>query len=186
MKFLVHWISLLLIANLIACENTTEEIKQVKVMDTDGIERAKNVVLYYSDSAVVRLQLNAPTMLNYLDKENPRREFPDGIKTIFFDDSGNLSSRLTAKFAVQQERKQVVTVRDSVVIWNYRKERLECEELVVDKMKNKISSTKYVKITTPSNTIIGEGFTSNLEFTKWRILKVTGEIQSENLMNHPF
>ncbi|MCH2045590.1 MAG: LPS export ABC transporter periplasmic protein LptC [Saprospiraceae bacterium] len=185
MRFLGYFGLYLCLLQLVACGNSMADIEQVKVMDKAGIERATNIQMYYSDSAIVRVLVKAPVMLNHLDPENPRREFPNGIKADFFDDSGNLSSKLTAKSATQQEREETVTVRDSVVIWNYRKERLECEELILDRPKDKISSTKYVKITTPENTIWGYGFESNMEFTKWRILEVKGRMRSKNLMDSP-
>lgn len=185
MRFLGYFGLCLCLLQLVACGNSAEDIERVKVKDKAGIERAVNIQMYYSDSAIVRVLVKAPVMLNHLDPENPHREFPNGIQADFFDDSGNLSSKLTAQYATQQEREEIVTVRDSVVIWNHRKERLECEELILDKPKDKISSTKYVKITTPENTIWGYGFESNLEFTKWRILEVKGRMRSNNLMDSP-
>jgi hypothetical protein len=55
-----------------------------------------------------------------------------------------------------------------------------CEHLIWDRAENKIYSNEFVKITTDDEIIMGEGFESNEQFTKYRILKPKGTITKED------
>ncbi len=162
-----------------------EDVQRLQIASEIGIERADSVVMLYSDSAVVRMRAEAPLMLYYLDPRNPRREFPTGIAVWFFDSRQEPTSQLTARFAEQFEQSQRITLRDSVVIWNYRNERLQTEELICDEREQKIYSSRLVTITTPTQIIYGKGFRSNLDFTDWRIDSVRGTVQARSDLDNP-
>ena len=54
-----------------------------------------NATTYYSDSAVVRIKLEAPKQLEF---ENKDREFKEGIYLEFYEPDGTLSSNLKANY----------------------------------------------------------------------------------------
>lgn len=170
---------------LVACEQGMNNLSVMQPTDTTGVERAVQIELLYSDSSVVRAKINAPTMLFHLDSKDPKREFPNGIRATFYDASSRPSSQLSAKYAVQSDREKNIILRDSVVVWNNRSERLNTEELFWDEQKQTISSTKRVRITTPTEIISGFGFRANMDFTNWEIDSVSGRIRSNNLMDSP-
>ena len=105
---------------LTSCENDLEEIKSVATPDELKYETMTNVELLYSDSAIIRVKVMGDKMFRYLDINTPRQEFPEGIKVDFFDPSGRTQSELTAKYALRFEKKNEITVRDSVV-WESKK-----------------------------------------------------------------
>ena len=63
---------------------------------------------------------------------------------------------------------------------------LEANELIWDKMGERISSTDTVRIITPSQIINGVGFTSNLDITEREIYRVTGTVEQETMVETPF
>jgi LPS export ABC transporter protein LptC len=168
-----------------ACENELKDVQQIVDAQQAGIERADSVILFYSDSATVRMAAQAPSMLYYLDPRNPRREFPKGIHVDFFDEFRQPSSQLTAQYAEQSDQTQKITLRDSVVIWNRRNQQLKTEELICDEREQKIYTHRLVTITTPTYIIYGTGFHSNLDFSDWYLDTVRGTVQTNSDLDNP-
>lgn len=150
--------------------------------DDAAVEVARGVEILYSDSAILRVRVKAPTLHNYLDVENPRQEFPDGIHIDFFTPGGlRINSVLTARFAVRQTDKGLITARDSVVLITADREVLETEELIWDENKEQLRTDKFVKITRPDEIIYGFGLEANQDFSFWKIIVPKGTIKAEQL-----
>ncbi len=142
------------------------------------VEVAKDVEILYSDSAVVRIRIKGPTLVNHTTPGNQKREFPNGIIVDFFDSEQRTTSRMTAKYAIQLSNQRKVLIQDSVVVKGVE-ETMETEGLVWDENKQLITSDRYVRITTNDEVITGYGFESDQEFTNWEIKKVTGRFKVE-------
>ncbi len=167
----------------VSCSNSLDDIKRVDIGDAQNIEKAQDVEIFYSDSAIVRLRITADEMRNVLDRENPKRDFPKGIWVDFFDMRGQKTSELTAKYAEYKEIERMIELRDSVVLWNEKNEKLETEQLFWNEKDGRIYSNKFVKITTFSEIITGYGFSSNMEFSQWEIDSVSGIFPASTFMN---
>jgi hypothetical protein len=182
MKFLNNKILIISILSifLLACDNDTAKSN---VSKKDAlIERAKDIEMIYSDSAIVKVKVTGKTLLSHIDKTNLYDEFPDGVKVDFFDDFQQLTSVLTGKYAVRYPTKNQVVIRDSCV-WQSitAKEKLEAFELIWDETAQKVSSNKLVIITTPTEKIWGYGFETNQDFTQWRINKPQGRLAVDKI-----
>lgn len=171
----------------VACgSNELDGLESIALQDAVGIERATEVEILYSDSAIVRVAVKAAVLLRLTDKKKPKNIFPEGLKADFFDENHRQTSKLTAKYGEQSMKERIVHLKDSVRVWNYKKELLETNELTWDENNKTIASTKFVRITTPTQIIEGVGFKSNLDFTDWEIYEVSGLVESENLIESPF
>lgn len=159
-----------------ACVNDVNEVEAFLSKFQTDVEVAKDVVILYSDSAVVRVRISGPTMLQYLDKEDPRQEFPDDVLVEFFGSDKSINSTLSAKYGVRHERQERVVVRDSVVWKNVEGDKLETMELIWSEAEGKIYTDHFVVITRPDKIIYGRGFEADSDFTKWRILAPEGTI----------
>lgn len=170
----------------LACENDMAEIKRVINEEEVAIERAKDVEMLYSDSAVVKVRIKASEMINILDKKEPRREFQKGLNVDVFNERQQIISRLSAKYAIQYEKQDKVILRDSVRVKTENKEELKTEELIWNEKEERVYCEKetFVTMSTPKETIQGYGFDSNLEFTKWKILNVTGVVDGKDIMGN--
>ena len=100
----------------------------------------------------------------------------NGIRVLFYNDSMNLQSTLLAKYGRYFEQSGNVLVRDSVVVYNIKKEQLNTEELIWNEKLQKFYTDKFVKITTPTQIIYGNGLESNQNFSDYTILKMKGII----------
>ena len=166
---------------LYACDEPEMETRQVITQDDVAVEVAHDVEMLYSDSAIVRVQVTGPLMHNFSDRENPRQEFPAGIRIDFLEPDRSIRSTLTAKTAVRQQEKGLITVRDSVILVTIKKEKLETEELIWDEKSGKIRTEKFVNVTQPGEIIYGFGLEADQDFSYWKILVPKGRIKVEQL-----
>lgn len=168
----------------VSCSNDMGQINRL-IDDTEiKIERAFDVELIYSDSAVVKVKVISPELIRHLDRNNPVDEFPIGIHVNFYDDRQRVSSFLDAKYALRMEKEKQITVRDSVVFYNKKNEKLETNELIWDEENQTISSEKFVMITRPEegDTIMGYGIIANEDFSRFEIKrKFSSKMKFEKL-----
>ncbi|WP_168797500.1 LPS export ABC transporter periplasmic protein LptC [Neolewinella litorea] len=158
------------------CVNDPAEVARLEETLDDQVELAEGVQILYSDSARVRLILEAPTMYNYLTPSDPRQEFPDGVTAYFLDENQDTSSTLVAQHGVYRRRNNLITVRDSVVWQSVDQQRLETEELNWDEQRELIYTNKFVVLTQPDYIITGYGLESDPGFANARVLQVDGRI----------
>jgi len=164
-----------------ACEDPNKETRQVITQDDVAMEVAKDVEILYSDSAVVRVRVTGPVLYNFNDRENARQEFPSGIRIDFLESDLSVRSTLTAKKAVRQQEKGLITARDSVVFVTVKQEKLETEELIWDEKSGKVRTEKFVKVTKPGEVIYGYGLEAEQDFSYWKILVPKGRIKVDQI-----
>lgn len=136
-----------------------------------SMEIAKNIRMYYSDSAQVKVMIKAPLLKRYLDPQNAKEEFPEGVYVEFYRSLNNPESWLESKFAVRYEKEGIIVAQDSVVLYNKSNEKIESSELIWDEEKQIIYTDKFVRITQPEkgDTSYGYGLVANQEFTEFEI-----------------
>lgn len=166
---------------LTACENALKRQQEFFTQDDVAVEVGRGVEILYSDSAVVRIRITGALLHNYIDRDDPRQEFPEGIKVEFLTADQQVKSTLTAKTAVRRQDKGQVTARDSVVLTTARGERLETEELLWDEKTEKVHTDKFVKVTKPGEVIYGYGLEANQDFSYWKITVPKGRIKAEQV-----
>lgn len=164
-----------------ACDEIHVETRQVVTQDDVAVEVAQDVEILYSDSAIVRVRVTGPLLHNINERENARQEFPKGIRIEFLEPNLSVRSTLTAKTAVRQQEKGLITARDSVVFVTVKQEKLETEELIWDEKSGKVRTEKFVKVTKPGEVIYGFGLEAEQDFSYWKILVPKGRLKVEQL-----
>lgn len=142
-----------------------------------NIEKGRDVEIIYSDSAKIKSRVTGPEMLYYTETFNPRQEFTKGVKTYFYDEEQKEIGVLTGKYAIRNERKRQVIVRDSVIWESATDGRLETEELIWDEATNTIHSSKFTTITRQNEKIFGFNFETDDKLSHWRILNPKGALK---------
>jgi LPS export ABC transporter protein LptC len=163
--------------------DSQSRVEEVFTEADTKMELGRNVEILYSDSALVRVRIQAPTMRNFSEQEDPRQEFPDGVQVDFLDDRRQISSTLTARNGVRRVDKGAVTVRDSVMLRSAKKELLETEELIWEERTGRVHTDKFVKITKPGEIMYGYGLEARDDFSYWKILVPKGRIKTEQIDN---
>jgi len=158
---------------LFACENDLNTIQKISAKDNSPFEISKDIELYYSENGKVEVLLKTPLLERYTG-ERPYLEMTQGVEMFFYDSLMNISSQITANYAINYENEKITEARNNVIVINEKNEQLNTEHLIWDEKKSVIYSEVAVIITTPDEVLFGEGFESDERFEKWHIKKPTG------------
>ena len=168
-------IGLIVVLAGFAC-NENADVKEIKPYEGPLMETSDAETLY-SDSAVVRVRLQAKKQLNF---ESGDMEFPEGIFIEFYDVNGKISSTLKANKGFYNKKENLYTATGDVVVNSFEKdEKLNTEELHWKQDKEEIFTDKFVRIETAEEILLGEGLTAAQDFSSYKILKPTGELSIE-------
>ncbi|QNF32559.1 LPS export ABC transporter periplasmic protein LptC [Adhaeribacter swui] len=156
---------------LLAC-NSSVDNPVPKVKYTGPIMQTGNVTTLYSDSARLKIKLQAKIESRY---ENGNAEYPKGINLTFYDPNQQVSSTLRANYAKYDKQRDSYFARGNVIVNNIKKgETMKTEELHWDKIKRQIYTDKFVTIQTKTDVVQGNGLVSDDGFVHWKILNPTG------------
>ncbi len=155
-----------------------ETIRALDLTDTTPGMTARDVEIYYSEKAKVKIKLLSPLLHRQEEDNEPLLIFPEGFTIHFYDSAMNLQSTITADYGISNEKKKLMEARHNVVVENFEKgERLNTEELFWDRDKAIIYTEKFVRITSGEQVINGEGLTSREPFRQIDILRPKGPIE---------
>ncbi len=168
--------TLLAVFLLSACVNDPAEVAALREKLSDRVEIGDSIRTVYSDSGMVRAIIEAPLMINHLDKADQRKEFPNGLLVTFYDNFNAPTSTLIANWGVYRERDRNVTLRDSVVWESVDLQKLDTEELNWDEKTGRIYTNKFVVLRQPDYIITGYGLEADQGFKNAKVLQVDGRI----------
>jgi LPS export ABC transporter protein LptC len=161
---------------LCSCENDIEEVNALSTNNREPVRRVKNVQLIHSENAKVKIRVTAPLMEEFAG-DNPFTEMALGVEVNFYDSLQRVTTKLTAKYAINKVSENLMEAKNDVVVINEKGDKLNTEHLIWQQDSSKIFTNEFVKITTKEEIIMGEGLESNEDFTKYKILKIKGTIQ---------
>ncbi len=167
-----------LISTFQSCVNDVAEVNEATKLAEPGVEKGKNIELYYSENGDVQVKVVAPVLTRY-NSGDPYTEFNKGLHVDFFNDSLRVVTTLTANYGIRYEKQMKTIMRNDVQVVNEKGEHLSTEELIWDEKKHIIYSEKFVKITTPDQVLYGEGMEADEQLTKYIIKKPQGTIKTE-------
>ena len=140
-------VSMLLVG---ACENDINKIKELSAKESEKPEqRTEKVDVMYSDSAKVKMRLEAPVLIEYNDtakNATPYQVTPKGVKITFYNTDKTPAGVMVADSAIQYPTKKITKFYKNVVGTFSTGETLKTEELIWDQDKKIIYSKKYVII----------------------------------------
>ncbi len=158
---------------MMSCSDDTF-VKKEFIAYEGPVMEADSVTILYSDSAVVRVQIEAPKQFDY---ENGDREFPNTIFITFYEPDGNKSSTLEAKTAYFTKETNTYKAEGDVEVIGYLEpQKMNSEELFWEPDKEEIHTDKFVRIETEDQISTGTGLVAKQDFSTYRILKPSGTI----------
>jgi len=164
----------ILLLFLFSCGNNTKEINELTGKTAMQEDKAYGVTIIYSENAHVKARLFATEFIHNEAAKPPYYDAKKGLKMEFYDDSTNVESTLTAKYARYYEQEGNILIRDSIVIVNKKGEQLQTEELVYNQKLKEFYTEKPVKITTPTQVLYGDGLEANEDFSRYEIKNIKG------------
>ena len=85
---------------------------------------------------------------------------------------------MKSDYAIQNLEDNTIEAKGGVLLENQVGEKLETEYLIWDEKREEIFTEELVKITKQGQLIIGEGFESNISFSKYSLKNSRGIINS--------
>ncbi|EMR02422.1 LPS export ABC transporter periplasmic protein LptC [Cesiribacter andamanensis] len=136
------------------------------MMEADSIETL------YSDSAVVRIRVEAPKRFEY---DNGNSEFPQGIYIEFYEPDGSTSSTLKAdKGYYFRERDRYTAVGNVLIDGKKDHNSLHTDTLHWSPPTQRIFTKARVMITEKLDTLWGVGLEAKQDFSEYTILNPEG------------
>lgn len=167
---------ILITVTLYSCKNDLKKLKEKQSAFNLNAERAEEVSILYGKDGVTKAKLYTKSFQHIQNVTPSYIEMKEKLRVDFYNDSMQIQSTLTAKYGKYFEQDGNVLVRDSVKVVNLKNEQLETEELIWNEKIQKFYTEKFVKITTPTQVIYGDGLESNQNFSEYKIINVKGMI----------
>lgn len=139
-------------------------------------EEAFDIEVLYSDSGHIRLKLNAPEVARFSSLTDPYTEYPQGLIVLFYNDSGAITTELSAEYAIQYPNKGLTEAQKNVVVINEKGEKLQTEKLLWKEQEKLIFTEEFVRITTETEQLTGYGLEADQTFSWYKIKKPAGII----------
>ena len=172
----------LCIFGIIGCTTQESEINAILEEKLEAsIERGKNITIYYSDSAQVKVVIYAPQLERVTLPQGAKDIFNKGVMVEFLDANKKEYSWLKADQAIRDPKESKITATGNVIFYNAKEEKLETPELIWDESKRIVYTDKLIRITQAErgDTTFGFGFQANENFTRFEIKKkVQGKINT--------
>ncbi len=161
--FSSSWFCIILIWG--GCINKEAELKEVQEYTGPFVELGP-ATTYYSDSAIVKMKMEAPRQL---ELGNGDREFPEGLHMQFYDEFGTPTSTLRANYCYYTSKEDLYKATGNVVIINtVTGDRLDTEELFWNKTKEIVFTEKFVKIVKDGQLQTGDGLEAKQDFSHYK------------------
>ncbi len=158
-----------------SCVNDPAKVNSFSKNAKIPLQTINTVDLTYTDSAQLKIHVTAPVMEQFAGV-NPYEEMSKGVRVEFFDGEEKISSYLTANYAINKKREQIMEAKNDVVVVNIKGEQLNTEHLIWDGKKRRIHTDAFVKITTKDQIITGTGLESDERFEEYEIKNISGTI----------
>lgn len=169
------WSFFIAIFVFISCSHSPEKVsvETTKILNHGTVEKTKQVVVIYSDSAYVRAKVIAPILLHHLG-DSSFYEMPNGVEVLFYDKNLQVTSKVKAKYATRQEASRMIRLQKDVEIYNKKGEQFFSDEFIWDENSRKFYSHKAVTVISNGTKIHGNSFWANEDFSLYRISQSRG------------
>ena len=162
-----------------ACENDLNEVKRVTQYESLPLQTIVESSITYTVNDRPSMTIKAGQIDRYTHTEDPYDIFTNGIEVTSYNSKGEIASVVTAEKATNYTKKNIMIAEDSVIVRNSEGKMLQTELLTWDKESSKIFTDKFVKITTPTEVLFGDGLEAEQDFSRYEILNIKGRIKVE-------
>jgi LPS export ABC transporter protein LptC len=160
---------------VLSCENKVDLIPKSDLLTLPSLT-AKDLYTVYTDSGRIQLILSSPLLEQFDNKTTPYSEFRFGMKVIFYNGKTDTTASVTAKYAKYTKNNNMWELRDSVVVINENKDKLETELLFWNQTDDLIYTDRFFKITNTDQVTQGFGFESDAHLNNRKLKKVNAII----------
>lgn len=166
---------MLMVNILVACkeENKLEVDRSINPKKLPTLS-TRNVLTYISDSGFTKFKIVTPLWNVYNETQEPYWDFPEGVFLRQLDHQLELVATIaadSAKYFTNQKRWELY---GNVEIDQIGRTFFASQRMFFDDRNKQIYSDTFIHIETPTQILEGMGFQSNLEMTRYTVIKPTG------------
>ena len=168
-----NMVTVITVTMFFCCESNFKEVQKIGISQNEPIGIAEDINLKYTDSGMVKAHLISKKMYDYSNFDFPYSEFTDGI-TLYLFNSENQKSTIVSDYAIVFDKTNLIDLQGNVVLTTHDGKKLEADQLYFDQEKEWLFTNKPINFADNEQIIKGNGFDSNMDFTKSRVLEITG------------
>lgn len=177
----IGWIKTAFVASIVllglgSCKNDFENIKKFSNITELPYVMAEGYEVIYSDSTVIKYKIKTPEIIMHNNTKETYTEFPQGVVITQYDNSMNITSHITSRYAKYFDADDRWEAKNEVVVINPQGDTLKTDYLVWDRKKGKIFSDQFVKIIQKDRITMGTSFEANQDFTEYTFKNLKGEM----------
>ena len=136
--------------------------------------KTDSITTLVSDSGITRYRLSALQWMIFDRDTHPYWDFPKGIYVERFDEEYNVDAFVQSDKARYNQTTQIWKLDQNVIAQNLAGEKFETQQMYWDQRNERIYSDSLITITQSNKIIIGFGFESNQNFTRYVIRNPQG------------
>lgn len=166
-----------------ACKNDPNEAKKFADPENIQIDILENIRLLHKEKGYTDAIITAHLMHKYYKNEN-KITFPKGLQIELYQ-GDQMTAVIQCGYGERDDITKIIQASKGVTIVNYKKEKMESEELTWNEATAEIKVEGKVKVTTPTDIIEGYGLVSDDRFNNYKMSKITGilKVDGDNVPN---
>jgi LPS export ABC transporter protein LptC len=161
----------------LGCQNKQVDIDALVGPAQAQEDKAEDVTILLSKNGKLEGRLFAQEFIRNDVAKPPFTDLKGHLRLEIYNDSLELESTLTARYARYYEDQGNILVRDSIVVVNKKGEKLTTEELVWNQKLGRFYTDKLVHISTATQVIFGHGMEANQDFSWYQLHNIEGVLQ---------
>lgn len=176
LRFLhVGIVLLLMLTFVVACkeENKLEVAKAVNPKKLPTLS-TRNVLTYISDSGFTKYKIVTPLWNVFNEAKEPYWDFPEGVFLRQLDHQLKVVATIAADSAKYFTGPRRWELYGNVEIDQKGRSFFSSQRIFFDDKNKQIYSDTFIHIETPTQILEGLGFKSNMEMTRYTVMKPTG------------
>lgn len=162
---------------LLSCNNDPNAAKKFADPENQQIEISKDIRLLHKEKGFTSAIITAPLLYRYIKGEN-KITFPKGLQIELYQDN-MMTAVIQAGYGERDESTKIMKASGGVTIVNYKKEKMESEDLIWNENQSKITIEGKVNVSTPTDVIQGYGLVSDDKFNNYKMREITGVLKVE-------
>lgn len=165
---------------LASCKNNKIASAKLETKGNLPSMEVQQIELLYSDSAVLKMKLNAPELTDYTTKDTSFTEFKKGLNVLFYSSKsgkGQKDATLKADYGKYDPKREVWEYKGNVSIVGSKNEKLKSNHLFANTKTETLYSEDFVEITLANGSkSSGRNFKSDFSLNNYSFSNASGSI----------
>ncbi|MDR8390409.1 LPS export ABC transporter periplasmic protein LptC [Aliifodinibius sp. S!AR15-10] len=177
---LILFISCLVLLGFSSCgelsDSQTQRVKEALSDTLLSSTETWDVDMELIEKGQKKVRIRGSYAATYTMEEMNETRISGPVFVQVFDSTGTVETRVTANRAVYQPDESIFQLHGDVKVRTITNRRLRSEYLKWNSGDNRVSTPQFVIITTPSDSIAGNGFEGTTDLSEYTIREVTGQV----------